>query len=320
MEVERVKKLAREEEKAQSRIIQGIPEECLAKAIGLTSPADACRAAAVSTAFRSAADLDAVWTRFLPPDCDAVLERAVHLVDAPSKKELFIDLSNEHVVLDDGKMSFGLERSNGAKCYMLSASELVIEWMHENLYWTRRTDPDSRFSKVAELLSVCWLHIYGTINSRELTPATHYAAYLVFKLTHDASGLSSPRQTSFVKVGGGPCLQSCRPSSTSGGASSSLLVGSTHTVSLHPCNRASCTRNGAAAAEPHEHEQGGGVGGVVRYPRHRVDGWLELEMGDFHTDTDICGGDDVMMEVHEWEELKWKKGLIIEGIEIRPRN
>ncbi|VAI40196.1 unnamed protein product [Triticum turgidum subsp. durum] len=227
MELERVKKLAREEEKAQSRIIQGIPKECLAKAIGLTSPADACRAAAVSTAFRSAADLDAVWTRFLPPDCDAVLERAVHLVDAPSKKELFMDLSNEHVVLDDGKM-------------------------------------------VAELLSVCWLHIYGTINSRELTPATHYAAYLVFKLTHDASGLSSPRQTSFVK--------------------------------------------------PHEHEQGGGVGGVVRYPRHRVDGWLELEMGDFHTDTDICGGDDVMMEVHEWEELKWKKGLIIEGIEIRPRN
>jgi hypothetical protein len=29
---------------------------------------------------------------------------------------------------------------------------------------------------------------------------------------------------------------------------------------------------------------------------------------------------DVRMELHELEELQWKKGLIIEGIEIRPKN
>jgi hypothetical protein len=98
-------KTGKEEEAAGSGI-QRIPEECLAKAICLTSPADACRAAAVSASFRSAADSDAVWEQFLPPDCDAVLERAVHLVDSSSKKELFMDLSDddEHVLLDDGKI------------------------------------------------------------------------------------------------------------------------------------------------------------------------------------------------------------------------
>jgi hypothetical protein len=53
---------------------------------------------------------------------------------------------------------------------------------------------------------------------------------------------------------------------------------------------------------------------MVRYPRHRVDDWLELEMGDFHTDTSY-DAEDVKMEQHEFEELEWKRGLIIEGIE-----
>jgi hypothetical protein len=84
--------------------IQQLPEECVAQAIGMTTPADACRAAAVCTAFRSVADSDTVWEKFLPSDCDAILERAVHLVDFSSKKELFLDLAQEHILLDDGKM------------------------------------------------------------------------------------------------------------------------------------------------------------------------------------------------------------------------
>jgi delta 1-pyrroline-5-carboxylate dehydrogenase len=97
-------KQARKVDDNSEGAIHRLPEECLAKAIGLTSSADACRAAAVSTAFQSAADSDAVWEQFLPSDCDAVLERAVHFVDASCKKELFMDLCDEHVLLDDGKM------------------------------------------------------------------------------------------------------------------------------------------------------------------------------------------------------------------------
>ena len=90
--------------------IQHIPEECLVNAISLSSPADACRAAAVSTAFRLAADSDAVWERFLPPDYDVILDRAVHAVDFNSKKELFLDLCQEHILLDDGRIVSELYR------------------------------------------------------------------------------------------------------------------------------------------------------------------------------------------------------------------
>ncbi|XP_048573940.1 F-box protein PP2-B1-like [Triticum urartu] len=306
-----MKQARKEYEEQVSGGVQRIPEECLEKAIGLTSPADACRASAVSAAFRSAADSDAVWERFLPPDCDAMLERAVHVVDS-SKKDLFMELSDEHVLLDDGKRSFGLHRSTGAKCYMLSASELAIAWGKIDLYWRERLDPDSRFPMVAELISVCWFSIFGVINSRELSPSTHYAAYLVFKLTHDASGLSSRSQISYVEVGG-------------------QVVGSARTASFHPCNRASCSgaaieeassstmSNNCAVNQPHEHKEED-EGGIVRYPRERVDGWLELEMGDFHTGTGDDAGVDFRMELHEFEELQWKKGLILEGIEIRPKN
>ncbi|XP_037417219.1 putative F-box protein PP2-B12 [Triticum dicoccoides] len=298
------KKQERKGNDSGSGSIQQIPEECLAKAIGLTSPADACRAGAVSAAFRSAADSDAAWEGFLPPDCDAILERAVHLVDFSSKKELFHDLSDEHVLLDDGKRSFGLHRSSGAKCYMLSANVLEIAWVGVDLYWTKRSDPDSRFSKVAELVAVCLFHIHGIISTKELSPGTHYAAYLVFKLTHHASGLNSPCQRSRVDIG-------------------EQLVRSAHRVSLHPCNRA-CSAgndqmsmmNGGTKLHEHEDEEGGGA---IRYPCPRTDGWLELEMGDFHTSTSVDDA-DVYMELRESEEPQWKKGLIIEGIEIRPKN
>ncbi|VAI40663.1 putative F-box protein PP2-B12 [Triticum dicoccoides] len=300
MEQARTTKTQRtEDEEHEGGGMQRVPEECLAMAIGLTSPADACRAAAVSAAFRSAADSDAVWERFLPPDCDAILERAVHLVDSSSKKELFMDLSDEHVLLDDGKRSFGLQRSTGAKCYMLSVSDMGIAWGHTDLYWRELSDPDAR-SKVAELVSVCWLGLSGRISSKELSPGTHYAGYLVFKLTHDAHGLSAPRQVSYVEVDG------------------QVVAGSVRTPSFHPCNRAAASCG--EAGEPHEHAEEDGVGGVRRYPRQRDDGWLELVIGDYHTGTgDDDVGADIKMELHEWEELKWKKGLIIQGTEFRPK-
>jgi hypothetical protein len=43
-----------------------LPEELLVSVVSLTSPIDACRAAAVSRAFRVAADSEAVWSCFLP--------------------------------------------------------------------------------------------------------------------------------------------------------------------------------------------------------------------------------------------------------------
>ena len=106
----------------------------------------------------------------------------------------------------------------------------------------------------------------------------------------------------------------------------------------------------SVAAQAHEHEEveEGGVTVRVRYTRQRVDGWLEFEIGDFHTGEKIFfpflifllllwplhrvdthshnTGDettaaaDIRMELHEVEEGQWKKGLVLEGIEIKPKN
>lgn len=193
--------------------------------------------------------------------------------------------------------SFGLHRSNGAKCYMLSVRELGIAWFGTTLYWRERQDPESRFPTIAELLRVCWFNIEVHINSNMLSPSIHYAAYLVYKLTHNASGLSSPRQISYTKV-------------------NEQVVGGIHRVSLHPCNHASCVGDMTAAAEPHEHEEEAG-GCIVRYPRTRMDDWMELEMCDFRTDEALGAG--VRLILQELEELQWKNGLILEGFEIRPK-
>ncbi|GJM87207.1 hypothetical protein PR202_ga03139 [Eleusine coracana subsp. coracana] len=82
-----------------------LPEECVAYAISLTTPGDACHSSAVSPAFKAAADSDAVWTRFLPPDCAAVLARADEPVDCESKKELFSRLCDSPVLLDGATMA-----------------------------------------------------------------------------------------------------------------------------------------------------------------------------------------------------------------------
>ncbi|KAF7847580.1 hypothetical protein BT93_L2822 [Corymbia citriodora subsp. variegata] len=45
-----------------------LPGDVISQIISLTSPQDACRASAVSTSFRSIADSDQVWLKFLPLD------------------------------------------------------------------------------------------------------------------------------------------------------------------------------------------------------------------------------------------------------------
>jgi hypothetical protein len=81
-----------------------LPEECVAIMVSLTTPRDACRLSAVSSTFRSAAESDIVWARFLPSDYASLLSRAVRPVTYTSKRELFFLLSAKHILIDRGKM------------------------------------------------------------------------------------------------------------------------------------------------------------------------------------------------------------------------
>lgn len=84
-----------------------LPEGCIANALSLTCPKDACRLAAVASIFNSAADSDFVWERFLPSDYRNVISRSVEGADSllakfRSKKELYFYLSENHILIDGG--------------------------------------------------------------------------------------------------------------------------------------------------------------------------------------------------------------------------
>lgn len=52
------------------------------------------------------------------------------------------------------------------------------------------------------------------------------------------------------------------------------------------------------------------------YPKKRGDGWLEIELGDFF----CTEGEDGELEMRVFDGTNyWKHGLIVEGIEIRPK-
>ncbi|MFS8019185.1 putative F-box domain-containing protein [Helianthus anomalus] len=79
-----------------------LPEGCLSEILSLTSPRDVCSAVGITKAFKSAADSDPVWERFLPPDYREVIARAAALVVFGSKKQLYRHLSEPYILLDRG--------------------------------------------------------------------------------------------------------------------------------------------------------------------------------------------------------------------------
>ncbi|CAL9757230.1 unnamed protein product, partial [Musa acuminata subsp. burmannicoides] len=336
------RQIERDMEKGESRT-EKLPELCVAHVISLTSPRVACRLSAVSTTFRAAATSDTVWDRFLPSDWQSLVSRAVHPVDFSSfssKRDIFFRLCDP-ILIDDGKMSFSLDRSSGAKCYVLSARKLSITWADAPWNWKWRCLPESRFADVAELLDVYWLEIRGKIESRMLSQKTAYAAYLIYRTSDEAYGLTNPSQEASVKVG---------------------VYTSTKLVCLLPIDilsesdaqRASpsykyqicccCEDSEEAEEEDGDSEEAKEVDGdseeaeeedgdseeaeevdgdseeaeeVDGAPKARNDDWMELELGEFYTDE----GDDgeVNISLLEVKGNYLKSGLIIEGIEIRPK-
>lgn len=59
------------------------------------------------------------------------------------------------------------------------------------------------------------------------------------------------------------------------------------------------------------------VDDLHKYPKERADGWLEMELGEFFNE----GGDgkEVEIGVYEVKGGGWKGGLVVQGIEIRPK-
>ncbi|KAK9905316.1 hypothetical protein M0R45_000290 [Rubus argutus] len=169
---------------------QELPEGCKATIISFTSPRDACRLSSVSRNFKSAAESDAVWSKFLPPETYTILSQSsAPELAARSKKEIYFTLCDNPVLIHEGRMSFSLDKRNGKKCFMMSARNLWIICGDTPQYWTWSSHPN-RFDEVAVLLNGCLLHIGGKIDTRLLSPSTLYRTYLVFTFTVEAYGFA----------------------------------------------------------------------------------------------------------------------------------
>ncbi|CAA0815603.1 F-box protein PP2-B15 [Striga hermonthica] len=267
-------------------MIEDLPEECLCHIISFTSPADTYRLAAASPAFRGAADSDLTWETFLPPGYREILLRSVIPVPFSSKKDLFRLLSSAPVLLDEGKMTFAIDKSTNKKCYMLSARELSIAWSSNEMCWSWKHLLNSRFSEAAELIMVCWLEIHGKINTTMLSPKTTYGVYIVIQLTNRAFGLDKlPVEVSLE-------LDNYKTKNTI------YLKREEHNEDV-------------VGLEPQVVKENVAV-------RERGDTWFEVELGEFYN------ADDRNKEVRVWlretKGVHLKGGLVVEGIEVRPKH
>ncbi|TVU42718.1 hypothetical protein EJB05_09139, partial [Eragrostis curvula] len=142
-----------------------------------------------------------------------------------------------------------------------------------------------KFGEVAELVHCTCLDIYARLPAAALTPATPYAAYLVYGTAEEGSrGLSYPDQETVV---------------------------ARHALCLRHDDEEARKFRGAGAAAG---------GGEVRRPRVRDDGWWEMEMGRLFTASAAGAGGDEEEVVASFEVLGWypKRGLIVESVEFRP--
>ncbi|KAF5729275.1 hypothetical protein HS088_TW21G01438 [Tripterygium wilfordii] len=274
-------------------VLDQLPADCSANILSLTSPRDVGRFSVISSTLQSMADSDAVWNKFLPSDWQQILCRLVNSVDYSSKKDLFLRLCIPQLI-DGGKKTFSLEKATGRKCYMLSARDLSITWAHNPLYWSWKRCPDSRFPEVAELRTVWWLEINGSINTSLLSPETVYGAYFILKLADRAYGLDSLPSEVSVEVG----------TLKSQGSVYLRRQDSAKQCKVYFLNPVEAPRTRVTEGE-------------IRTLKKRQDGWMEVELGSFYNDGSIG---EVKMSLKEVKGHHLKGGLIVGGIELRPKN
>ena len=93
--------------RSEMDITNVLPAECISHIISLTTPRDACRLAVVSPAFKSAADSDLVWEKFLPSDYKLIISNSVSssfLITSLSKKDLYFHLCHHPIFINNGTM------------------------------------------------------------------------------------------------------------------------------------------------------------------------------------------------------------------------
>ncbi|CAA2953722.1 Hypothetical predicted protein [Olea europaea subsp. europaea] len=202
--------------------------------------------------------------------------------------------------------SFSLEKGTGKKCFMVAARDLFIVWGDTPEYWQWISLPESRFLEVAELLNVCWFEIRGNINTSMLSSGTTYTAYLVFTSKSGTCGFDYQPAEAMVGISGQDGVKRTVCLDPEGERKHGYQLVPRRIFYNHRMAHIS-RRQGDLSS-----------GRVTEYPKVRADKWMEVELGEFFVGQE----QDLDMEISltETEGGNWKNGLIIQGIEIRPKS
>ncbi|CAH9129759.1 unnamed protein product [Cuscuta epithymum] len=166
-----------------------LPVDCISEILSLTSPAEVTTFSTISKRFKSASDSDTAWNKFVPSDIDDIISKSStpppFQLPPPSKKHLFLSLSDNPIVLDAGKKMFYLDKCSGQKCVMIAPAELAFFGTNNNVHdLTSRPEPKARFKEVAELrvyygvFDIC----FKIPNQMLLSKETHYSCYLMYQV------------------------------------------------------------------------------------------------------------------------------------------
>ncbi|PHT64261.1 hypothetical protein T459_31931 [Capsicum annuum] len=182
------------------------------------------------------------------------------------------------------------------------------------------------FPEVVKLRRVWWLEIRGTIRVGVLSPRTSYVAYIVYKLKNDhgfhfrpsevsvgVCGVELDTQFAFLVPKGRqyhPYKSIYRMSSATEDELEQLDDDNEEAVYIYfPCPYGRGPLLPVRASNL--------VQSNIRRRQLRDDGWFEIELGEFYTENE---DDCIEMSLKEVNDcLSPKDGLIVEGIEIRPR-
>lgn len=153
---------------------------------------------------------------------------------------------------------------------------------------------------MGELKAAERVEIEGKISSKTLSPNTKYGAYLVFKMSENAYGLDSIPFETFVV-----------------GSVDRMLSTNTATLRDPEDKRGSLLQGLFYGNRVHKMKERVNRGGDSTATKKRGDGWLEIEIGEFF----VKGGDEeeIRMGVMEVKGHQLKGGLIVEGIDVRPK-
>ena len=163
---------------------------------------------------------------------------------------------------------------------------------------------------MAELISVCWFEIRGKIDIRMLSPSTLYTANLVFKSAGGAYGFDyQPVDATVGLVGGETPTRLVYLDAERGRRQRFQIV----PRRLGQLSRYWNLQEFKTPPTPSEEDNNNDH----QHPKERGDGWMEVELGEFFYDGVQEG--ELEMNVSEVKGGNWKGGLIVQGIEIRPK-